>query len=177
MKEVWKEIEGYEGFYEISNLGNVRSVGGQIGTSLRKPRVLAQSSTKDGYKKVRLQRNEKDKTVQVHRLVAEYFIDNPHNYDTVNHKDGDKTNNKVENLEWCNRSYQMYHAYEKGLKTSRIGSTNANAKLTPDDVRYIRKMYKKHDKEFGASALGRKFGTTHRVIGLIVRNESYRDVK
>lgn len=177
MKEIWKEIEGYNGFYQVSNLGNVKSVGGQIGSAIRKPRVLKQSLTADGYPKVRLQRDGKDKTVTVHRLVAMHFVPNPNNEETVNHIDGNKTNNVYSNLEWTNRSGQMIHAYKLNLKTSRVGSSNSNAKLTPDEVRYIRAKYKKNDREFGSSALGRKFGVTHRVITLIANGETYKDVQ
>ena len=71
----------------------------------------------------------------------------------------------------------MIHAYKLNLKTSRAGSSNSNAKLTPDEVRYIRVKYKKNDREFGSSALGRKFGVTHRVIALIANGEVYKDVQ
>lgn len=177
MQEIWREIDGYDGFYQVSNLGNIKSVGGQIGSAIRKPRVLKQSLTADGYPKVRLQRGKKDRTVTVHRLVAMHFVPNPNNEETVNHIDGDKANNVYSNLEWMNRSGQMIHAYKLNLKKARVGSNNSNAKITPDEVRYIRANYKKNDREFGSSALGRKFGVTHRVITLIANGETYKNVQ
>ena len=115
--------------------------------------------------------------MRVHRLVAEAFIPNPENKDTVNHIDGNKQNNIVSNLEWVNRTEQMIHAYNLGLKTSRIGSKNSNAKLTDEQVREIRKLYVPQSKEFGTVALGKKYGVTNRVIGLIVNGKAYKNVK
>ena len=167
MKEIWKDIDGFNGFYQVSNLGEVRSRNG----------VRSLSFTKDGYVKVRLNCEGKDKTSRVHRLVAEAFIDNPNGYDTVNHIDGDKTNNKVSNLEWTDRSGQMNHAYRLGLKSSIEGTDNSQSKLSEDDVREIRRTYVRQSKEFGTVALAKKYGVTNRVIGLIANGKSYRNVK
>lgn len=177
MKEEWKDVKGYEGFYQISNLGRVKSLGGWCGTAKRKEKIRAKSLTRDGYEKVRLIHQGKDKTMRVHRLVAEAFIPNPENKDTVNHIDGDKRNNVVSNLEWIDRAEQMIHAYNLGLKTSRIGSDNSNSKLTDEQVREIRKSYIPYSKEFGTVALAKKYGVTNRVIGLIVKNKAYKNVK
>jgi len=177
MKEEWKDIERYEGFYQISNLGCVKSLGGWCGTAKRKEKIRSTSLTHDGYVKVRLIHQEKDKTVRLHRLVAEAFIPNPENKSTVNHKDGNKQNNEVSNLEWADRTEQMIHAYGLGLKTSRIGSENANSKLTDQEVREIRTAYVPQSKEFGTVALGKKYGVTNRVIGLIVNGKAYKNVK
>lgn len=177
MKEIWKDIEGYEGFYQISNLGRVKSLGGWCGTAKRKEKIRSTNLTHDGYVKVRLIHQDKDKTVRVHRLVAKAFIENPKNKDTVNHIDGNKQNNMVSNLEWVNRTEQMTHAYRLGLKTSRIGSHNSNAKLGDEQVREIRKLYIPYSKEFGTVALAEKYNVTNRVIGLIVKNKAYKNVK
>jgi len=177
MEEEWKDIKGYEGFYQISNLGRVKSLGGWCGTVKRKPIIRSTSFTHDGYEKVRLIHKGKDRTVRIHRLVAEAFIPNPYKKDTVNHIDGNKQNNVVSNLEWINRSEQMIHAYELGLKTSKVGSNNYCSKLTDDDVKKIRKCYIRGSTKFGTVALGKKYGVTNRVIGLVVRNKSYKNVK
>lgn len=177
MKKEWKDVKGYEGFYQISNSGIVKSLGGWCGTAKRKEKIRSTSLTHDGYVKVRLIHQGKDKTMRVHRLVAEAFIPNPENKDTVNHIDGNKQNNIVSNLEWANRTEQMIHAYKLGLKTSRIGSKNSNAKLTDEQVREIRKLYVPQSKEFGTVALGKKYGVTNRVIGLIVNGKAYKNVK
>ena len=176
-KEIWKDIEGFEGFYQVSNLGRIKSLGGWCGSSKRKEKIRTLNHTKDGYLKVRLMYQGKDITCRVHRLVAKAFIPNPNNFETVNHKDGNKEINKVENLEWCDRDYQMEHAYKMRLKTSQKGSDNSNSKLTDDDIKYIRKVYKKYSKDFNTISLAKQFNVTNRVIGLIVRNKSYKNVK
>lgn len=168
MLEVWKNIEGFNGFYQISNMGRVRNYRG---------RLRALSYTHDGYVRIRLLHGGKDITCRVHRLVAKAFIPNPQNKETVNHIDGDKNNNKVTNLEWVDRSEQMNHAYQLGLKQSRSGDKNANAKLTADQVREIRATYVWQSKEFGTVALAKKYGVTNRIIGLIVRGLAYKNIK
>ena len=172
MKEVWKDIAGYDGFYMVSNTGKVMSVGGRCGTS-RNPLMLKQSANHDGYLKVRLLYNGKDVTAKVHRLVAEAFIENSDGKETVNHKDGNKQNNHVDNLEWADRSEQMYHAYRYGLKPRMNGEKCPAAKLTNEQAQEIRRLYKRNSKEFGTVALGRKYGITNAAVGRIVRGVGY----
>lgn len=111
MKEIWKEIKGYEDKYLISNLGNVKSLN-YNNTKFEKERLL---DDKNGYKRVALLKNSKGKKFFVHRLVAEAFIPNPNNYPIVNHKDGNPSNNNIDNLEWCTIKYNTHHALETGL--------------------------------------------------------------
>lgn len=170
MKETWKDIEGFEGLYQVSDLGRVRSLG-------IRGRIRSLSLTKDGYPKVRLIHKGKDKTARVHRLVAEAFIPNPEGKDTVNHIDGNKENNRVSNLEWVDRSEQMYHAYRLGLKPSMGGTNNTQAKLTAEQVKEIRRDYVRQSQEFGTVALAKKYGVTNRVIGLVVNGKSYKNVE
>lgn len=99
MEELWKDIEGYPG-YQVSNLGRVRSNNyGRINY------VLKLRVDKDGYYRVMIKKDKKDKLFGVHRLVALTFISNPNNYPCVNHKDENKQNNCVDNLEWCTVQY------------------------------------------------------------------------
>lgn len=105
MQEIWKDIIGYEGLYQISNFGNIRS-----NNILKKQRIAGK-----GYKSITLHKKGKRNYFFIHRLVAEHFIPNPNNYPQVNHIDGNKTNNHVDNLEWCNNSQNMKHAYDNGL--------------------------------------------------------------
>lgn len=177
MIEEWRDIAGFGGYYQISNTGKVRSHGGKNGRNRGEWYLRALSANHDGYLKVRLVKGDRDETQRVHTLVAKAFIPNPNNFDTVNHKDGNKTNNRVDNLEWADRSQQMIHAYKLGLKKPMKGCSNYWAKLTPDDVRYIRTHYIPLDREFGTVALGRKFGITNSAIGRIVRGIAYKDVK
>ncbi len=98
MNEIWKSIEGYEGLYEVSNLGNVRSLNWHLTGTIR---VLKPRQNGYGYLSVILYKNGKMKKFYVHRLVASAFLPNPQNLPQVNHKDENKTNNSIENLEWC----------------------------------------------------------------------------
>ena len=108
----------------------------------------------------------------VHRLVAEFFIPNPLNKPQVNHRDGIKFNNFVENLEWVTQSENERHAVATGLKKS--GEDNYLASLTDEQVRWMRMVYKPYDKEYGATALARKLNTSEQVIRLAVRGEHYK---
>lgn len=108
MQEVWKPINGFEDIYEVSNLGNVRNANGRI----RKPFLIPK-----GYLMVDLFRNYERTHARVNRLVAEAFIPNPENKPEVNHKNGDKADNRAENLEWSTKSENMLHAYRSGLQT------------------------------------------------------------
>lgn len=101
-KQIWKDIPGYEGKYQVSNTGEVRSLN-YNGT--RKSKVLKQGTDKDGYKRVHLYKNGKNKNYLVHRLVAQAFLPNPNNYPIINHKDENPSNNYYKNLEWCTYEY------------------------------------------------------------------------
>ena len=116
MIEDWKDIPGYEGFYVVSNNGRVMNV--------RSGRVLKVFNNYLGYKIVSLCRSGKQKTFSVHRLVAEVFINNPDNLMEVNHKDEDKTNNNVDNLEWCDRKYNNNY----GNRLKKVIDTIKNKK-------------------------------------------------
>ena len=105
-EEIWKPVVGYEGLYEVSNLGRVRSLDRYDSRNhFRKGRIMKQSYCSKGYLTIDLCLNRKNKKCLVHRLIAQAFIPNPDNLPEINHKDEDKTNNSVENLEWCDRSY------------------------------------------------------------------------
>lgn len=167
--EVWKDIKGYEGLYQVSNTGKVKSV--------RRNKILKKRLTFDGYVKATLTVDRKAVDKRVHRLVAEAFIANPYNKPTVNHIDGNKENNNVDNLEWSDRHEQLQHAYNLGLKKPLSGVKNPHSKLSEDDIRYIRKHFVPQSKEFGTVALGRKFGVDNSIIGKVVRGLSYKDVQ
>lgn len=124
-EEIWKDIPGYEGYYQASNLGNIRSVdrvvingsGKNSHTSHIKGKMLKQYiSRKNGYAYVALSVNGVSKTKRVHVLIAKTWIDNPCNKPQVNHIDGNKANNNINNLEWVTQSENMLHAYNTGLE-------------------------------------------------------------
>lgn len=124
MKEVWKPIENYEGLYEVSNIGNVRSlprvVRGNYGsTQPKRGRMLKHSIDKDGYHQVVLSKDAKTKHYRVHRLVAMAFIPNPNNHPQINHINEKVDDNRVENLEWVTCTQNINH----GSRTKRMSKT------------------------------------------------------
>lgn len=118
-KEIWKPIVGLEGYYEVSNFGRVKSVERTITMKNGAPRsiherIMRPSAQKTGYLNVTLSKcGELQRRVLIHRLVAEAFIPNPDNLPEVNHKDENKQNNRVENLEWCNHRYNNIYGTAK----------------------------------------------------------------
>ena len=110
MTEIWRDIKGYEGLYQVSNLGNVRRL---VGFRCRNERIIKPRKKANGYLQVILQDNGIKKCVHIHRLVAEAFIPNTDNLPEVNHIDEDKTNNRVSNLEWCTRKYNAEYSLAK----------------------------------------------------------------
>lgn len=118
MKEIYKDIIDYENTYQISNLGNVKSlkriVNGRNGKIKLKTKILKYSLVR-GYKAVNIWKNGKYKNVKIHRLVGLYFVENKDNKKCINHINGIKTDNRVENLEWCTYSENLIHAYKNKL--------------------------------------------------------------
>lgn len=129
-KEIWKPIPGYEGLYEVSNFGRVRSL------RFGKIRIIKSHKDKLGYRHIRLIKDEKRKMYLVHRLVAMAFIPNPDNLPIINHKDENPDNNSSENLEWC--TYQYNNAYgHHGEKLSKSITGTINRKGTSKIVLQI----------------------------------------
>lgn len=139
--EEWKEIPGYEGLYEISSYGRIKSM------HYKKERIMKQLDY-NGYKKVVLWKNGSQKKEYIHRLVAKLFIPNPHNLKEVNHKDENPSNNMVENLEWCNHRYNMI--YGTARERARVKMINNGCYLDLDSdekKRYKKEYYKKWYQE------------------------------
>lgn len=121
--EIWKDIKGYEGKYQVSNLGRVKSLPRYTGHGMRKMRILKYGFN-GGYRQVVLCKNGKMKSQKIHRLVACAFLPNKDDTLVVNHKDGNKENNHVENLEWCTRQENVIHSFKMGLSKVRYGKEN-----------------------------------------------------
>ena len=151
--EIFKDVKGYEGYYEISNLGRVRS------TSYKGKKILKPAVTKNGYLNVIFCINQKKEHKLVHRLVAEAFIPNINNYSTVNHKDEDKLNNYVENLEWL--SVEDNNRY-------------SNSKmLTKEKVLQIPSLI---DQGYTQLEIAKCFNVSRRAIQSILRGEHWKDL-
>lgn len=113
MKEIWKDIKGYEGLYQVSNLGRVKSIPRKY---TKKEERILKATIDHGYMTIWLFKKGKGKGKRIHRLVAENFINKTNDErNIVNHKDGNKANNKVDNLEWCTQKENVNHAIKNGL--------------------------------------------------------------
>lgn len=134
MGEVWRPVTGYEGIYEVSNLGRVKSLKRRdCINSLRQARILRQNNDSDGYLMVNLCKDRGGVMAKVHRIVAAAFVVNVGKLPAVNHTDGNKKNNCVQNLEWCTNHQNILHAIETGLRNHR-GEDNPASKLTNAEV-------------------------------------------
>lgn len=129
MTEYWKDINDYEGLYQVSNCGNVKTLNYN---HTGKERLLKPWKIKSGYLYVRLYKNGKTKMFQIHRLVAQAFIQNPKNLSCVNHKDENPSNNLVSNLEWCTQEYNTNY----GTRNERVSKTMTNGKTSKPVLQY-----------------------------------------
>lgn len=141
MTEIWKDIQGYEGFYQISNLGNVKSLERVVdkGNGIlqhRKERIMNKRESVDGYYIAKLNVNKKSTSIAVHILVARHFIDNPNNYPEVNHKDCNRKNNQVDNLDWCTHQQNVEHSKQLGHYKTKSGCDNPNYKNDTLKIKY-----------------------------------------
>lgn len=170
--ENWIAITGFEDYYEVSDLGNVRRLPKQVqnrGAVYVVPGgVLKPGKAGLGYLKVSLSKHGAVSAKYVHRLVALHFIPNPDNKPTVNHKDGNKLNNAKSNLEWATQAENNQHSYDTGLKIPITGSWNNGvknpaSKLTPEQVEQIRSL--KGQKT--VREIGRMFGVSDSLISQI----------
>ena len=161
MKEIWKKLDFLEGRYEVSNLGNCRHTG-----SLINRKIYYGSSTKKGDRpgKVTIRINSKEHQFSIHRLVAIAFLENPNNLPQINHIDGSRKNNKVDNLEWCDQSYNIKHAYNTGLKVMPL------RKLSHKDLEVI---YTLLEREYSFENIAKMFSVDASVISDIVNSKTY----
>jgi len=165
MKEIWKDIEGYADLYRISNYGNVYSFGNSKNV---KPSKMKGWINKYGYRMVDLYKDKKCKHHFVSRLVAQHFIDNSENKKQVNHIDGDKLNNRVNNLEWVTGQENKEHAVK--LKLHPHNETHGMAKLTNEDVKKIRLSTLKN------SEIAKLYNVTRNHIARIKKYKLWRNL-
>ena len=167
--EQWRPVVGYEGLYEVSNYGRVKTLFKGV-SKIRKPVF----TNKPGYFGVNLYKENVSRLIRIHVLVARAFVPNPENKPVVNHKDANKRNNQVSNLEWVTQSENLRHAYDIGLQ--KIGCEHWNSKFTEEQIRYIRETCIPGDLEFGISALARKFGVNIATISEMYHGKTYKKV-
>ena len=175
-EEIWKDIEGYEGHYQVSNLGRVRSLGKYRknfltgGYSYHKGKILKNILNRKGYYYITLYKNGKAIKKTIHRLVATAFIANTKNKPQVNHINGIKTDNRVENLEWCDSRENRIHAFKIGLQKS--GEERKTAKLTQKQADEIRKEYT--SGKISKRQLAEKYGVSEGTIKCVILRKTYK---
>jgi hypothetical protein len=179
MTEIWKSLKDIVECgdnYEVSNLGRVRSIDRKVnsisGGRTIKSKMIKFWYDKDGYARVTLHFKGSKKHYMVHRLVALSFIENPDNKPTVNHKDGDKINNNIDNLEWSTYKEQINHADDNNLRVMPNGENWYNAKLTEDKVREIFYLYK--SGKYSQRKLAEIYGVSTGAIQGITYKKSWK---
>lgn len=161
---LWRIIPEFPA-YEASYEGHIRKIGSSL---IRKP-----IKAKGGYHKITIYIDKRVVTKQLHRLIASAHIPNPEGLEFVNHKDGDKTNNKVSNLEWCTRSENQIHACAIGLVSNR-GSKNGFAKLNENSVQQMRTLYNTGTR---IKDIAKMFNVKYNTASSIVHYRSWKHVK
>jgi len=180
MVEIWKDVVGYEGLYQVSNLGRVKSLDKTVKSAIKNNNerfipgiIMSFTQDKDGYFRIGLTKNKKKKIIPVHRIICSAFIENPENKPQVNHIDGIKNNNILSNLEWATLSENRVHSYATGLQTgiNRRGEKSNFAKLTSDDVIKIRKEYVPY--KVTQIYLAEKYGVSQAAINSILTRKNW----
>jgi len=178
MEEIWKDINGYEGLYKVSNYGNIISLERLVlvmGKPLRKLRekIRLQTITQYGYKSIILRKNGMSKIILVHRIVATAFIENPFNKPQVNHKDGIKDNNHAENLEWCTAKENIIHSFLDNKRVPTRGQNNFLSKLIDSEVFEIKKLI---ESGIPKPEIAKRYNVTERTIRDINNQKTWKHI-
>lgn len=176
LNEEWRDVSGFEGFYQVSNLGRVRSLDRVIkscdGRSYSCKGQLLKPRLKKGYLCLHLSNKPRNYHVTVHRLVALSFVDGYFEGAQINHIDGVKTNNTPANLEFCTSAHNVNHSIATGLRDN-FGVKHWACKLTEDQVLEIRKLY---SEGMTQTAIAKIYGLTIAAIGKVVHRKRWKDI-
>lgn len=175
MKEVWKDIEELNCLYQISSLGRVRSKDRVIEksngyTHTHKGKVLRPAVSKKGYLTCSASIMGQQKTVKPHRLVALYFVSNEDNKPHVNHINGIKTDNRIENLEWVTNHENILHAWKTGLNKPKKGVSHPRASISANDAKRVKDL---RAKGFGRKDIQKATGVNQNIVDNIIYNNSW----
>jgi len=162
--ERWKPVKGYEGHYEISDHGRVKS--------LKRNIILKTRKNRDGYRIVNLSENGKQDTFLVHRLMGISFIPNLNNLRCINHLDGIKENNVLDNIEWVTHSENLLHAYKIGLRLPTSGENNGMSTLTNKEVLEIRDLKGKYNQ----TEIGDLYGISQPAVSGILSKNTWASI-
>ena len=177
-EEIWNDINGYEGLYQVSSLGTIKSLARftpnqwSETSRFREEKQLSYQLTKDGYPTIKLSKNGNAIRYRIHRLVALCFLENPFGKEQVNHINGIKTDNRVENLEWATYSENSKHSFDNNLQNPRKGVENNKSKLTEQQVFEIRN----YKGIFNTYELGIMYGVCNTTIGSILKRKTWKHI-
>jgi hypothetical protein len=173
IKEIWKDIPKYEGLYQASNFGRIKSITrmDSIGRK-RIGKILVLCG--NPYQHVMLSKNGIVKLIRVHKIIANLFVKNPFNKPQINHRNGIKADNSAKNLEHCTQSENNKHSFKEGLKkpTCLTGEKNPAAKLKINDIKYIRDTFK--NQKYSRQELANQFHIHISHLNRIIRNEVWK---
>ena len=177
-EEIWRDVKGYEGYYLVSNFGTVKSLDryckNRTGSGKQTGRILKQQKCKKGYLRVSISLDKRKFQVSSHRLVAIAFLDNPENKEQVNHINGIKDDNRLENLEWCTNTENIKHAYDNNLIKLNYGEKHHMAKLKNSDIECI--INRINNGEF-QTKIAKEFNMSATAISNIYRRKTYVNIK
>jgi len=166
--EIWKDVVGFEGIYQCSNLGRI------ISLKWGNKKFINGSVSGCGYVQLVIYSNKIKKRIKLHRVIALAFIENPEHKLCINHKNGNKLDNRVENLEWCTHSENIIHAYKTGLWKPVNGERQGSSKLKEADVIKIKELLK---TKLSQEEIASGFNINRKVISLIKNNMAWKHVQ
>lgn len=178
-EEMWVDAKGFEGLYQVSNLGRVKALEKTWHTGMhytirhKKEHIMKTRKNRGGYEYVILRCKNKNKTITIHRLVLMSFIENKHNHPYINHKNGIKTDNNIDNLEWCTAKENVQHAIKLGLRKGYVTQTkrHTRSKLTDAQAAEIR------ESTLSLTELSYRYHVNQASIYYIKKGRTYKQLK